>query len=72
MKTGERFNWILIENTRWKNINQIKSIFNFKTRTMIQQRRNTIAYAKTKLTQQERVETDLKHENYELNKDVGT
>ena len=39
---------------------------------MAQQRRNTIDYAKTKLTQQERVETDLKHENYELNKDVGT
>ena len=38
MKTGERFNWILIENTRQENIHHIKSIFNFNIGTMAQQR----------------------------------
>ena len=33
---------------------------------------NTIAYAKTNLTQQERVETGLKRRFYMLNTDVGT
>ena len=31
---------------------------------MAQQHRLTMAYAKTRLAQQERVETDLKRENY--------
>ena len=39
---------------------------------MIQQRRLAIAYAKTKLTQQERTKTELKRENYGRNKVVGT
>ena len=37
---------------------------NFKTRTMTQQCCSMIAYAKTRLTQQEQVETDLKRGNY--------
>ena len=39
---------------------------------MAQQYRSTIAYAKTRVTQQERVETDLEHGIYERNKVVGS
>ena len=39
---------------------------------MAQQYRSTIAYAKTRVTQQERVETDLKRRNYGLNGDSRT
>ena len=38
---------------------------------MIKQHCNTIAYAKTKLTQQERIETVLKRGNYRRNKVLG-
>ena len=54
------------------DINQIKSIFNFKTRATIQQCYNMIAYAKTKITRQERIEMDLKCGNYARNKAAGT
>ena len=39
---------------------------------MIQQRRLGIAYAKTKLAQQKRIEKDLKRRNYGRNKVAGT
>ena len=65
-KPEYRLNWILVENTRWENINQIKSIFNFKRGTKGQQRRSTIAYAKTT------TRTGRKRRFYRLNTDVGT
>ena len=63
---------LIIKKARWKDINQIKFIFNFKTSIMIQQRRLAIAYAKTKLAQQKRIEKDLKRRNYGRNKIAGT
>ena len=52
--------------------NQLILNFNYKTRTTVKKRYNTIAYAKTKVTQKERTRTELKQLIYGLNSVVGT